>query len=43
MLLDNNEHYKCQEIVMEYLKNWAYIDILLEYKQTNPIEMIEHI
>ncbi|KAM3138643.1 hypothetical protein pb186bvf_009207 [Paramecium bursaria] len=44
MMLNNNEHQtQCREIVLEYLQNWAYVDILLEYKQKNPIEMIEHI
>ena len=42
--MDNNEHQKkCKEFVFDYLKNWAYLDTVQEYKQGDPTEMIEHI
>ncbi|KAM3138650.1 hypothetical protein pb186bvf_009214 [Paramecium bursaria] len=41
MLLADNEQQQCREIVLDYLTNLAYIDILLEYKQQKPKEMIE--
>ena len=44
MIFNNNEYKAlCQEIVLDYLENNAYVDILLELKQKDPIEMIEHI
>ena len=44
MILNNNEYKTlCQEIVLDYLENNAYVDILLELKQKDPIEMIEQI